>query len=201
MIQTNIDHLHTEISKLLNLSDDEMNLFLSFFCKKKLKKGDYFLKKKEVSREIAFVDIGVLKYFYNEENQERILSFPKTSQITYSIQSYLTQTPSDFSIQAVVPTKLWVISKDDLELTYKLIPEIQSLVASIFQSQANFFSNRVMSLLTLTATERYQLLLTNNPEIIQNVSIKDLASFLNITPQHLSRLRRIASKNGALENQ
>lgn len=181
--------LEQKLGQTLSVSDNEMNFILAFFNGKNLKKGDFFLKKGEICNEIAFVNNGLLRIYTVDNNHEKILSFPKAGQIVTSINSFLTETPSPYSIQAIIDTDLFVIEKSDIEFIYETIPDAQRISFEVFDFIAETFNSRITQLLTMQPLEMYQMLIRKNPEVIKNVPIKDLASFMNITPQHLSRLR------------
>ena len=187
-------HLEQKLSQTLAVSDNEMEFILAFFNGKNLKKGDFFLKKDEICNDIAFVNNGLLRIFTVDNKQEKILSFPKTGQIVTSINSFLSETPSPYSIQAIIDTDLFVIKKSDVEFIYETIPGAQRISFEFFDFISEIFHSRITQLLTMQPLEIYQMLIRKNPEVIKNVPIKDLASYMNITPQHLSRLRNKSFK-------
>lgn len=183
--------LKQKIKQTISLTETEIDFVVSLFNEKKLKKRDYFLKEGDVCGEIAFVKHGLLRIFSMIEQQEKTLYFPGKSHFVTSISSFLLSSPSTFSIQAAIETELFVITKDNIELIYATIPGSQRIGFEVFDTISNTFSSRIEQLLTMHPVEVYQLLFTKYPEIIKNVPLKDLASFMNITPQHLSRIRKL----------
>ncbi len=182
--------LRSRIEKMLSLSDEEMDLLLSCFSQKKLKKGDYVLRKDEICNEIIFVNNGLLRVFSKENDVLKTLSYIKTTHIITSIDSFLSDSPSKFSIQAVIPTNVYVITKQKIEFIFSTVPSTQRIGMQTFDIIAKSFDFRIMQMLTMPPSERYRLLVKKSPEIINNVTLKELASFLNVTPQHLSRIRK-----------
>lgn len=132
----------------------------------------------------------VLRSFSNENKAVKTLSYTKPSQIITSIDSFLSGSPSHFSIQAVTQTDVYVITKQNIEFIYSKIPNTQRIGIESFQALARSFDTQIMAKLTLPPLERYRLLVEKSPEIINNVTLKEIASFLNVTPQHLSRIRK-----------
>ena len=182
--------LKSRIEKMISLTDAELHLVLSCFTRKALKKGDFILKKGEICNEVIFVNDGLLRVFSKENKVVKTLSYTKPSQITTSIDSFLSGSPSHFSIQAVIQSNVLVITKQNIELLYSKIPNTQKIGVESFDAIAKCFDDQIMAMLTLPPLERYRLLVQNSPEIINNVTLKELASFLNVTPQHLSRIRK-----------
>jgi CRP-like cAMP-binding protein len=181
--------LKSRIEKMIYLTDLEMDLLLSCFSLITLKKGDYILKKEDICDEIIFVNNGLLRFFSKENDMLKTLSYIKTSQIITSIDSFLSDSPSKFSIQAVIQTNVYVITKQKIEFIFSTVPSTQRIGMQTFEIIAKSFDFRVMQMLTMPPLERYRLLVKKSPEIINNVTLKELASFLNVTPQHLSRIR------------
>ena len=187
--------LKSRIEKMVSLTDVELHLVLSCFTRKALKKGDFILKKGEICNEIIFVNEGLLRIFSKENKVVKTLSYTKPSQIITSIDSFLLGLPSHFSIQAVIQTNVCVITKQNIEFIYSKIPNTQRIGMESFQALARSFDTQIMAMLTLPPLERYHLLVEKSPEIINNVTLKEIASFLNVTPQHLSRIRKQKTSN------
>ena len=92
---------------------------------------------------------------FNEENKVlKTLSFIKQSQIITSMDSFLTESPSNFSIQAVVQTNVFVITKQNIEFIYSKIPRTQIIGTKSFQYLARCFDFRIMLMLTMPTLER-----------------------------------------------
>ena len=89
-----------------------------------------------------------------------------------------------------MPTELLVISKQDLEMLYKKIPATQELGKKCAENIIIILEKRMALFLNTSASERYQFLLKHNPILTHTVPLQYLASYLGITPQHLSRLRK-----------
>jgi CRP-like cAMP-binding protein len=179
------------LHQTISLTETELDFIVSLFREIKLKKGEFFLKEGDACTEIAIVNYGLLRVFSLVEDQKISLFFSDEGQVVTSIGSFLSNEPSRFSIQAVIDAKLFVITKLNIELVYSTIPNAHKLSLEVFESIARAFNTRIEQLLTIPPLEMYYHLIAKYPELIKNVPVKELASFMNITPQHLSRLRKL----------
>lgn len=134
---------------------------------------------------------GKLRVFYNDDSGNEITCYFVTQDnFISSFTSFLTNTPTTENISAIEDSSLRIISKSELETLSEEVSKIQ-----IFRrvSAENLFitmEKRIAMLQSQTAHERYERMLKENPDIILSVPLQYTASFLGITPQHLSRLRK-----------
>jgi CRP-like cAMP-binding protein len=111
-----------------------------------------------------------------------------------SFTSFLTNTPANENISALEDSVLRVISKKDLEELCEQVPKVQIFRRVIAENLFITMEKRIFMLHSQSAHERYENMLKNNPDIILSVPLQYTASFLGITPQHLSRLRKEIQK-------
>ena len=164
---------------------------LSLFNPLTLKKDEYFLELGKRCNQVAFIKTGMLRIFYpNDKGEDTTCYFSLPNEFVTSFSSFTTQKLSTENIQAILPTELFVINKQDLELLYRKIPAAQEFGRKAAENLAIIMEKRISLFLTNTADERYQYLLLQNPILIQKVPLQYLASYLGISPQHLSRLRK-----------
>ena len=184
--------LKIAIKDLIQVSDLELEDLLSFFHLKVLKKNEYFLVEGYLCNHIAFVKSGMLrKSNINEKGVETICCFLEPSQFVTSFSSFISPNLANENIQSISDTELYVISKQDLELLNNTIPSIQEFIRKVAEQLVCIMENRINHLINNTAEERYHLFLKNSPELLNTISLQQLASFLGITPQHLSRIKKI----------
>jgi hypothetical protein len=107
-----------------------------------------------------------------------------------SFTSFLTNTPTHENIAALEETELKIISKKDLERISELIPQLQIFRRIIAENLFIIMEKRISMLQSQTAYERYENMLKENQDIIMSVPLQYTASFLGISPQHLSRIRK-----------
>jgi len=185
------DLLISNISKHISLTENEAAFFSSILQSKFLKAGDFLLKEGDVCRYESFVTKGCLKTYYQDDNGfEHILDFSIEQWWADDLYSLLTQTASKSNIKASEDTHILQISKDDLELLYQKIPKFERFFRILFQHAFIAQRQQINLSLSASAQERYILFLQNKPYAQKRFSQKDIASYLGITPQFLSSLKK-----------
>lgn len=165
-----------------------------FLYVKNIDEGAYFLNHRKVCNEIGFVEKGLLRLYYLNDGKEITNCFCKENTITTSYSSLITQKESDIAIQAIEPSQLIVFSYNTLQKLYEKNLFWQQLgrLASESEFVTTECHNRFLR--DLSATERYKQILEEDPELIQRVPLNYLATYLLITPETLSRVRRKISQ-------
>lgn len=163
---------------------------LPYLTLREIKQGDYLLKEGKICREIALVEKGLLRLFYhNTDGKEVTNCFCKEHTIITSYSSLITQHISDISIQAIEPSRLIVFTYDTLQKLYKeqLFWQQLGRLAAENEMITTECHNRFLS--DLSATERYKQILETENELLQRVPLNFLASYLQVAPETLSRIR------------
>jgi CRP-like cAMP-binding protein len=176
------------IKSQVTLNDSELETILSGFQIKNLSKGQLLLRRGQIANQYYFVSSGALRFFYEEDT-------PLTAWIVLpneffaEISSLNPQRPTRFNVEAVETTELLYIDKRDMEVLYQQIPAWQEFGRKLWEGMAVRMIDEIIRFQTLTAEERY-LEFLKKPGVMQHVSIKQLASYLGITPNALSRIRK-----------
>jgi len=163
---------------------------LPFLSVKNIEAGDYFLREGRICKRIVFIEKGLVRLFYLNDGKEVTTCFCKENTITCSYKSLITNTPSELSIQAIEPCKLIVFTYDSLQKLYEkelFWQQVGRLAAEnefINTSCHNRFLN------DLSATERYMEILDKDAELLQRVPLNYLATYLQVAPETLSRIRK-----------
>lgn len=180
------------IRRTIAVEENDLEFALSLFEPVFLKKEEFFLKSGSVCNEVAFIkEGGILREFYtNEAGEEVTHCFFLENEFMSSVSSFTKQIPSNVSIQAISDTQLLVISKSNLEMLCKGIPVVHEFGRKEMEKIVIKMERRVSLFLTGSANERYQHLLINHPILLKTVQLNYLASYIGISPQHLSRLRK-----------
>lgn len=155
------------------------------------KKGAFFIKEGEVAKQIGFVESGLWQYYsltQKEEECTTYISLPGT--FVTSLSSYITETPARENIRNLTDSKLWLIEKQTVEWLKKEVSGFKDFYIQLLEWQVCCIDKAKMDLITLTAEQRYDKLLKEEPELLQQVPLQYLASMLGVTPRHLSRLRQ-----------
>ncbi|MFD1139702.1 Crp/Fnr family transcriptional regulator [Larkinella insperata] len=182
--------LRRHIERKIPLTDGEFAHVTALFAVKELAKKQFLHRQGEVCRYESFVVSGCLKSYHTDEGGDtHILRFSVEDWWAGDLDSFLHQTPSSFSIEAVEPVTLLVIDKPGLALLYERAPKLESFFRILNENALIATSQRVIKNLSLPAGERYRLFRAAYPQLEQRVPLKDIASYLGITPVFLSRLR------------
>ena len=187
----NFDLLISNISRHISLTQDEATFFTSLLQSRFLKAGEFLLREGDVCRYETFVTQGCLKTYYQDDNGfEHILDFSIEQWWADDLYSLLTQTASRSNIKAIEDTQVLQISKNDLELLYQTVPKFERFFRIVFQNAFIAQRQQINLSLSASAEDRYILFLQQKPYASKRFSQKDIASYLGITPQFLSVLKK-----------
>lgn len=184
------DRLIDEIRSIVNLSEEDITLFMDSFNDVYIKKGDHFLTEGQVCRNIAYVKQGLLMYYKIIDGNEVPCDFAmENGWVTY-LKSFSTSSPSDLYIKALEDSHLLTLSSTRLKELFDAQPKFLALRS--YYTELYFISNahHAANLATLTAKERYYKFMKENPELISRVPQYLIAAYLGIRPQSLSRIRK-----------
>jgi CRP-like cAMP-binding protein len=155
-----------------------------------LKKGELLTRNGEVCRQVSFINRGLLRMFYLVDGKEICVGFGKENEYLAQYDSFLTSQLSTGNIDALEDCELINLSYDNVQTLYAEEPVFQIFGRKIAEMLFLMISSQTNGLLTLTPEERYKVVLEDEPFIIQRVPQYMIASYIGITPEHLSRLRR-----------
>lgn len=186
------EQLINSISKYIKLSTEEENLIKTFWTEKTLQKGNYLLRNGETCRTDNFIINGTLKAFYinPETGKEEILYFAIENWWATDIESFQKQSPSIYNIQAIENTTLLQIGCDSFQEMLKQIPKLERFFRIILESYVGSLQRRIIFDNILDAEQRYLDFLKNYPNISEKVPNYLIASYLGITAEFLSRMRK-----------
>jgi len=184
------EKLKAFINNYVQLSADEWQAVLPFVQKRKLKKGEIFIAENSVPDEIAFTLSGYMRVYFNHEGNEITRDITPLNSFATALPAFIHQKPSYEIISAITDCDLLVIKKKDLEYLYDNFPKWERFGRRIVEDMFVQAQYRLYMFITKTAEERYLYLMKNNPDIVLNVPMQYIASFLGITKQSLSRLRK-----------
>ncbi len=153
------------------------------------KKGDYLLRQGHVCRQSFQVLSGIARKYMVAGDKELTTEFFFETDVAISFESYVMQTPSNEHIQAITDMSASVMDYTAFQHAKAQYPQLAELDAMLGDYYAVWLEKRLFQFHTLSATERYQLLLTNQPELVQKVPLTFIASYLGISLETLSRIR------------
>lgn len=187
----NTQLLLLNVQKHVPLDDAEKKLFTSRVKLKSLKSGEFLIREGEVCKHESFIVHGCLKAYNEDEyGNEHILDFLIEEWWADDLYSFLTQTPSKSNVRAIEDTEVLQISKGDLETLYQQIPKLERFFRLLFQNAYIAQREQINQMLSIPAEERYLLFLKRKPYALKRFSQKDIASYLGVTPQFFSTLKK-----------
>lgn len=189
--QVMVPSLVESINQIVGLTRQENEIVEKAFSTKVIAKGDLWISEGKVCNQVGFVETGKLRNFYIDETGNEITCFfVMPDQFVSSFTSFLTNTPTRENIGALEDSRMRLITKPELESLCEKVPKIEVFRRTIAENLFITLEKRIVMLQSQSAYERYENMLRENPDIILSVPLQYTASFLGITPQHLSRLRK-----------
>jgi CRP-like cAMP-binding protein len=178
-------------------TEEEFALLLSSFKSKTISKKDYYLRAGELCKSKAYLNKGCARNFVlDEQGHERILFFAFEDWWLGDFDSYYSGKPGTNYIQMLEDSELLVISKENFQKAEQKIPKLKQWYSSKMLRSASASRNKIEEIKTLSAEERYLKLIEKQPHIFQRIPLQHIASYLNIEPQSLSRMRnRLTNKH------
>lgn len=186
------DQLIQSISKYVDLSSEEEKLIDFFWTEKTLEKGEYLLRNGEICRTDNFVANGALKAFYinPQSGREEILYFAIENWWATDIESFQKQKASIYNIQAIEQTELLQINYNSFQKMLFEIPKLERFFRIILENYLGSLQKRLITNNTLDAEQRYVTFVENYAKIADKVPQYLIASYLGITAEFLSRIRK-----------
>lgn len=185
-----VGNLTRLIKSFVELHDDELSFALPLLQVRKLKKGEFFLQEGKIASQIAFVNKGYLRVYYATDKVDITRDITPKHTFATGLPSYVNQTPSYEIIQAATPCELFVIKKDDIEKLYSKYQNWERFGRLLIQDMFVKAQARLYSFIAHDAETRYAQLLHEQPDMLLHVPLQYIASYLGVTQQSLSRLRR-----------
>ena len=180
----------------IQLSDQEIEMIRDVAIKKKLRRKQYLLQEGDIWKYNAFVCTGFLKTFSVDiEGKEHIMNFSPENYWTGDRESLINQTPTRFNIDAIEESQIILIEKKNFENLCENIPQLNDLVNAILQKSFIVSQNRIHANISLTANEKYQIFLEKFPNIVNRIPQHMIASYIGISPETLTRIRKNTTRN------
>lgn len=162
----------------------------AYFSRIELTKNDFFVESGMISTNFCFVESGVLQHSILVNEEEKTTYFALKNTCTTSLQSFLKEIPSRKSIKALTECVLWVIDINNFKKLLKNNKAFYQFYFNLIENQIFLIDDYRIDLLTLTPEKRYKKLLINEPNLLQKVPLRYLASFLGISTRNMSRIRK-----------
>ncbi|MGB3588162.1 MAG: Crp/Fnr family transcriptional regulator [Tunicatimonas sp.] len=185
-----MDALRAALEKIVSLSDDEWSTFQSLLKKEIIPKNSFLLQPIEICRATYYINQGLIRLYYVKDGEDKIRQFFFERSFFTDITSFLTQQPTKLYLQAIEDTELTTIPRDKLNQLYSSSPKFERMGRMIAEYTALGIANRMDSLFLYSPEERYLNLIRNRPRVSQRIPQYMVASYLGVTPEGLSRIKR-----------
>ncbi|MDM1295313.1 Crp/Fnr family transcriptional regulator [Sphingobacterium sp. N143] len=189
MYQILFNYIHNYSQMIL--TSEEMELIKNTFQPKKLRKRQYFLQEGDISKFTAFITKGAMRQYYvDEKGVENVINLFIENYWATDRKSFFDLKPSIFYIDAWENTDLLIITRADMAELMKKIPAINEMIRIMDDKNAIASQNRINAAISISAEMRYENFLKSYPQFIQRFPQHQIASFLGITKETLSRIKK-----------
>jgi CRP-like cAMP-binding protein len=184
-----MDLLKNFILSIVKIDTEDLEIIISKFKERTVSKGQFILRKGQIAHQYYFIKKGGMRFFFGDFYDQNTSWVVFKNDFFTEISSLHPQTPSRFNIEAIENTELIYIEKDEMDILYREFPLLQEFGRKIWEAMSVRMVNQIIDFQTLSAEQRY-LEFMKTPELLQKVPVKHLASYLGITPNALSRIRK-----------
>jgi len=179
------------VSKHISLEREEEEYFTSLLKPKAIPRKNFLLREGQVCKMINFVQSGALRaFFIDNEGKEATIMFAIHDWWITDMYCFVTDQPAMQNIVAIEDSNVLQLKKADLEKLYIAVPKFERFFRIIVQNSYIREQLRVLHNLSLPAEERYNIFINKYPQLIPHVTQKQIASYLGITPEFLSIVRK-----------
>jgi CRP-like cAMP-binding protein len=189
------------VRKFIEISEDEFRQYIyPYITIRKYAKKQVITEEGEIENYFNFIVKGLARKYYRRGKEEINTQISFESHIIHSQESFHSRTPSEYVVESIEPTTLVSITYDNLEKIYARSGKMEHLGRLIITYTMVIKDRWQMQLVMRTPRERFIHFVNHNPELLQRVPQKYLASYLNIKPETFSRFKhliRTGSKNEA----
>jgi CRP/FNR family transcriptional regulator, anaerobic regulatory protein len=183
------------VYKIYPFANDELDTIIKSHHKIELKKGDFFLQEGEISDGYLILESGLMRSFVHDFNKNDITTnFFSNDEIVIEVSSLFQRIKTKENIQALSNCVCWKIDFDVFQKLYHSINNFSEWGRAWMSNELFNFKQRSVSIITDSATDRYQTLIKNKPQVILQAPLKCVATYLGVTNSSLSRIRKEISR-------
>jgi CRP-like cAMP-binding protein len=166
-----------------------LDKILGAFVLKSFKKGDFFSEEGKTSRYLGFIEKGVFQYYVIKDGEERTTYVSIENSFLCSVMSFIAEKPAQESIRALTDGQVCQISRTALKALANELPPFKDFYIGLLEWAVCGIDSSRHDLVVLSAEQRYDKMLRDEPHLLQHIPLQHLASMLGVTPRHLSRIR------------
>jgi CRP-like cAMP-binding protein len=187
----NHDIILTAIGKYISLLPDEQDFLLASLVPQHIRQGEFLEHAGDPAKYLTYVNSGCLMTYFTDANgHDHVLQFATTGWWTGDLTCYVKNIPNIYSTKALADSDVLLLPKVGMDTLLEKFPKFERYFRIIFQNSLITHQERILQGFSATADERYQHFLDKYPTLEQYVPQKYIASYLGITPEFLSKIRR-----------
>jgi len=184
------------IAKHIQLSEEDRNYLLSLLQSKKLRRKSFLRQEGDITKAAVFVTSGLLRMYSIDKNGfEHILQFAPPGWWIGDIKSYITQQPGSLYIDALEDSEVLLLEKKHLDNLYEKVPAFERFFRILAENALATYQQRLIDNLSLPAIDRYNNFCRLYPSLIECVPQKQVAAYIGVTPEFLSKMLSQAPSN------
>ena len=185
------DLILKNVAKHISLDKEEANYFTSLLSYKEVPKKTNLLAEGKVCKYLSYVHSGTLRsYCLDKEGKESTIMFAVADWWVTDMYCYLNEKPAMMYIETIEDSSIFQLSRENFNKLFTDIPKFERFFRILMQNAYTREQLRIIENLTLTAEERYDRFINKYPQIVKQVTQKQIASYLGITPEFLSAIRK-----------
>jgi CRP-like cAMP-binding protein len=189
------EQLIESIGQKVKFTANELELLKQYFIPKKIRKRQYVLNAGDVCQYITFVEKGLLRSFtVDDEGHEHVVQFAIEGWWISDVGSFLSVTDAIYNIEAIEDSEVLNLSKQSMDEMMNQFPVMERYFRLLMQNNIIALQRRVIAYMSLSAEKKYIKLMDVCPDIINRAPQQYVASYLGITPETLSRIRKQISQ-------
>jgi CRP-like cAMP-binding protein len=183
------------IEKKITLGPEDLEMLKPYFIPKKVRKRQYVLNAGDVCQYITFVEKGLLRSFtVDDDGTEHVVQFASEGWWISDVGSFVSGTEALYNIEALEDSELLHLTKQSMDELLTKVPVMERFFRLLMQNNIVALQRRVIAYMSLSAEEKYLKLMEVAPDIMNRASQQHIASYLSITPETLSRIRKKISE-------
>jgi CRP-like cAMP-binding protein len=189
------EKLSENIRQKVSVSDEDFELLKPYFISKQIRKRQYALNAGDPCQYITFVEKGLLRSFtVDDKGSEYIVQFATEGNWISDMDSFVSGKKALYNIEALENSELLHLTREAMDDLLEQLPVMERFFRLLMQSNIVVLQRRVVAYMSLSAEEKYLHLMEVAPGIMTRASQQHIASYLNVTPETLSRVRKRISE-------
>jgi CRP-like cAMP-binding protein len=192
---TMFEKLSENIRQKVSLNDNDLELLKPYFISKQVRKRQYVLNAGDKCQYITFIESGLLRSFtVDDEGAEHVVQFATEGSWISDVGSFVSGKEALYNIEALEDSEILHLTREAMDDLLERLPVMERFFRLLMQNNIVVLQRRVVAYMSLSAEEKYLHLMEVAPGIMTRASQQHIASYLNITPETLSRVRKKISE-------